>query len=1071
MATTTTTLLTTETPGETSMDLKVKELLNQVGLDYDSSSLTSFIHQSISTIKSAINEIPDNLKVNSSLADGFVRDIGADKVEFRFKKPEFVEISGSYEIQSIAKPYTGVDVFVRLPKECFHEKDYLNHRYHGKRCLYLCVINKYLSKSKGVKSVEWTTFQNEGRKPVLVVYLVQELAELPGFFIRIIPTATSSLFNVSKLKLTRNNLHNVNQEGNAGSATPKYNSSILEDMFLEQNSEFVRKAFLGWKELGEALILMKVWARDRSSIYSHDCFNGYILAIIMSYLSSKSGGSRISRPMKATQIFRVTLDFIASSKLWDRGLLLQPHGQSSVSKEVAKQRKNTITKEERNQYQELFPVVVLDTFAHFNLAFRLTRSGFLELQDEASVTINCMDKYGDGGFEEVFMAKVDFPARFDYCIRLNLSSDKKVHASGFCLDDECWKSYEKKVHLLLEQALTDRAKFIRVIWRSSPAQWSIEEGFSKFGSDPLLAWVCVSSCEKSFRVVDIGPNAENKEEALKFRKFWGEKAELRRFKDGVIAESTVWECGHWERHLIIKRISEHVLSRHLSLSKENIVPVADQLDFCLLHGNGDPISFCANLLEAFEVLSKRLRNLEGIPLRISSVQPLDSAFRLTSVFPPEPHPTAYEKGAGRKSQKLIPTCIQPLEVMIQLEGSGNWPMDDVAIEKTKSSFLLTIGERLQNAWGVTCTATEDDVSVLMSGYAFRLKILHERGLGLLKKHVDTKRISSADKELFIRGQHSSMINGLHGRYPIYGPVVRLAKRWVASHMFSSYVAEEAIELLVAHIFLKPLPFSEPCSRITGFLRFLRLLSNHDWAFTPLVIDINEDMNLQDKKDIAESFMQSRTSSEENAQSQEPAMFLATTYDKTSEAWTKSSPNSYELKRLVAYARSSADLLTNLIPDPNDSKKWECLFRTPLNNYDAVVLIHRETLSFPLRLLFPSEMKQGRIVAQGDASTEFHSYVKGSVDDIKNKVMVNFDPTKCFLQYLQGGFENTFKLWYDSFGSDAIGLTWDKPNSKKRVREESDEKNRDPVEILRNVGEVGKGFVRSVYLLKAPKLRN
>lgn len=34
---------------------------------------------------------------------------------------------------------------------------------------------------------------------------------------------------------------------------------------------------------------------------------------------------------------------------------------------------------------------------------------------------------------------------------------------------------------------------------------------------------------------------------------------------------------------------------------------------------------------------------------------------------------------------------------------------------------------------MTCTATEDDVDVLMSGYAFRLKILHERGLSLLKK--------------------------------------------------------------------------------------------------------------------------------------------------------------------------------------------------------------------------------------------------------------------------------------------------------------------------------------------------
>jgi len=78
----------------------------------------------------------------------------------------------------------------------------------------------------------------------------------------------------------------------------------------------------------------------------------------------------------------------------------------------------------------------------------------------------------------------------------------------------------------------------------------------------------VSTLEKAFRMVDIGPNAESKEEvysnahthffifdfkfglllpmiftddlkqALEFRKFWGEKADLRRFKDGRIAEST-----------------------------------------------------------------------------------------------------------------------------------------------------------------------------------------------------------------------------------------------------------------------------------------------------------------------------------------------------------------------------------------------------------------------------------------------------------------------------------------------------------------------------------------------------
>lgn len=41
-------------------------------------------------------------------------------------------------------------------------------------------------------------------------------------------------------------------------ATPRYNSSILEDMFMEENVEFVKRTFHGWKELTEALILLKV---------------------------------------------------------------------------------------------------------------------------------------------------------------------------------------------------------------------------------------------------------------------------------------------------------------------------------------------------------------------------------------------------------------------------------------------------------------------------------------------------------------------------------------------------------------------------------------------------------------------------------------------------------------------------------------------------------------------------------------------------------------------------------------------------------------------------------------------
>ncbi|BAF29266.1 Os12g0166500 [Oryza sativa Japonica Group] len=78
---------------------------------------------------------------------------------------------------------------------------------------------------------------------------------------------------------------------------------------------------------------------------------------------------------------------------------------------------------------------------------------------------------------------------------------------------------------------------------------------------------------------------------------------------------------------------------------------------------------------------------------------------------------------------------------------------------------------------------------------------------------------------------------------------RLAKRWISAHLFSSFISEEAVELLVAYLFLKPYPFNVPSSRVAGFLRFLRLLSSFDWTFSPMIIDINNDFNLKDEKEI------------------------------------------------------------------------------------------------------------------------------------------------------------------------------------------------------------------------------
>ncbi|KAM2667274.1 hypothetical protein EV2_018984 [Malus domestica] len=243
-------------------------------------------------------------------------------------------------------------------------------------------------------------------------------------------------------------------------------------------------------------------------------------------------------------------------------------------------------------------------------------------------------------------------------------------------------------------------------------------------------------------------------------------------------------------------------------------------------------------------------------------------------------------------------------------------------------------------------------------------------------------------------------------------------------------------------------------------RFLRLLSDYDWNFSALVVDISNDLTPKDMKEINENFMSSRKTNEENVQSVNPAMFLATTYDRASEAWTRFSVNSMELKRLMAYAGSSANLLTKLISeDHNDNYRWECLFRTPLNSYDAVILLHREKLPYPQHLLFPSELNQGVHVARGNASMVFHPFLlpgdmKGNSEALRNKLLKEYP--------------NTFKLWNDSLGGDAVGITWARYGSKKRGREEAEEV-KDPTDLLKDIGKVGTGFVRGVYLLKAPRL--
>jgi U3 small nucleolar RNA-associated protein 22 len=97
------------------------------------------------------------------------------------------------------------------------------------------------------------------------------------------------------------------------------------------------------------------------------------------------------------------------------------------------------------------------------------------------------------------------------------------------------------------------------------------------------------------------------------------------------------------------------------------------------------------------------------------------------------HPLATQRENQKYPEILVPTCIQALKVIIQLEGPGKWQIGEIAIEKTKSAFCLKIVESMQKCWGILSIAVEDAVDFLMDGFAFCLRILYEKDESLVKK--------------------------------------------------------------------------------------------------------------------------------------------------------------------------------------------------------------------------------------------------------------------------------------------------------------------------------------------------
>lgn len=181
----------------------------------------------------------------------------------------------------------------------------------------------------------------------------------------------------------------------------------------------------------------------------------------------------------------------------------------------------------------------------------------------------------------------------------------------------------------------------------------------------ILSIGLILNVNEAVDIITKGPQANESQKSLDFRQFWGEKAELRRFRDGSITESCVWcpaTAPIAEKRMICGKICTHLAKRHFNVPDICMHYLGDQFDVAIrVRGSeqnetGEEKALAA--IQAFDKVSKDLRNIENIPLPINSVVGTSSIFRYADLNAPKNDGKSFKIGdkqglMASKSMKAV----------------------------------------------------------------------------------------------------------------------------------------------------------------------------------------------------------------------------------------------------------------------------------------------------------------------------------------------------------------------------------------------------------------------------------
>lgn len=933
------------------------------------------------------------------------------KYSFQCSRPTKITLEGPLIRHLTTRDNSTLSIVPEMPTECFQEKDYLNYRCFHKRAFFLACIASAIQKELGeAYRVVFTFSDGNALLPVLQVTAKDSDKAASKTIYEINPSFPESLGPIGKMLPTQNCIRKHDQADKSvnefSNHTALYNSTIRSLASFNSFHLLIENAITKADSFRDACLLGATWLQQRhfSASLSKGGFGVQEWSLMCALLLESGGhqGRPLFSPRYSTvQFFKAMLQVLSGRDMYDPFIV-----------------RGSINLDDSSALPVLF-----DAKTGVNILDKMSPWSYGRLKHFATLSLAALNSRKANAFDATFVTKAsDLALQYDEVYQLEGLSSSSTRSESAQQQIEFYK--------LLKDGLGDRAQLIDII-TDSPSSWKITSSAPELASSKTTIGLLVNA-ETATRLVDHGPSVEEKDESQAFRKFWGEKAELRKFKDGRICESLVWTADV----PVTQQIIQYLCMKHMKLSPSSI-QASPSLQHGLLQSSVPADEAFATINTKFQALSSTLHHLDGLPLPIRSVSAASELIRSSSTTLP-----------------LEPGIAQPIDVVIQFDSSGRWPDNLQAIQYTKIAFLTKIGDlltkqdrQLEVRVGIENASTSStgcfNTSFLdvvnpsaapsLPPIIFRLRVYHEREIHLIQQALANKFLRAQDRERFqlalqylkqnfiADSAHTTAIRSLITQFHSLSSTIRLLKSWISAHHLSQHVPLEVLEIIAVHVFLFPAPWSAPGTPTTAFARCLHFLSQWDWSTQPLIVDLSpsQEMTIESRNELETRFAAWR---QMDPNMNTVTWFVGTGLDETGVVWTQGigasgpKPPRVIASRLTALAGAAIGLITSKSDTENQimtKSDWTSIFTSSLDDFDFLVHLKPSVLRGNKKSK-AAQFKNLQLAASLDVDTT-------GIDDIQS-----------YVEDLASSFGSAAIFFYGGkySGSNVIGGLW-KPHIRGR----------------------------------------